>query len=307
MLSEALVFGCARLAGGAEARASRALLRLCLDRGVRWFDTAPSYGMGMAEDVVGQVTEGLADVRVTAKVGSTRPSHPLARSWLRRFRRAIGAGQRTLDAPFEPFPPPATNNGGAFDPGSMLVSFRQSLTALRRERVDLLLLHEAYAEDVHPAVIAFLDEARTDGLADRVGYAHGATGDEATDACFPAGYHAQFAIPPLWFQGQATSLASSLTLHSLAKVGFWLAGRDSDFGRRLAKAAGEVGRADDKASQIACLFALAHLQRPDARLIFASTDQKRTAAFFEVVRRIDADGGLDTVARAFAVGASSEA
>ena len=55
MLTQRLVLGCGHLTGGASTAESRRLLEHAKDGGIGHFDPAPSYGIGTAEDVVGQV------------------------------------------------------------------------------------------------------------------------------------------------------------------------------------------------------------------------------------------------------------
>ena len=45
-------FGCARVYGGHETKASARLIEAALTAGIRHFDTAPSYGFGESEFVL---------------------------------------------------------------------------------------------------------------------------------------------------------------------------------------------------------------------------------------------------------------
>ena len=59
-MTDRLGFGCGRLRAGLEERNSRRLIEAALERGIRYFDTAPSYGDGASERVLGL---GLREVR----------------------------------------------------------------------------------------------------------------------------------------------------------------------------------------------------------------------------------------------------
>ena len=65
-------FGCARIYGGSELRRSARLIEAALSAGIRHFDTAPSYGNGQSEEILGQVLSGMKDVTVTTKIGIER-------------------------------------------------------------------------------------------------------------------------------------------------------------------------------------------------------------------------------------------
>ncbi|WP_308918003.1 aldo/keto reductase [Jannaschia sp. LMIT008] len=109
----------------AQAEAtSRAMLDAALDAGVRHFDTAPFYGFGLSERIVGDALRG-TDAVLSTKAGRLlRPgahSDPAAMGW-------PGA------LPFTP----------VFDYGhdAILRSFEDSLQRLGRDRIDILHVHD---------------------------------------------------------------------------------------------------------------------------------------------------------------------
>jgi D-threo-aldose 1-dehydrogenase len=105
----------------AEAHAA---VRAALDAGIRYFDTAPHYGFGLAEERLGAVIEGRDDVLVSTKVGR-----------LLVPTEATGERHGFVDArPFEP----------VFDYShdAILRSHEESLRRLRRDRVEILLAHD---------------------------------------------------------------------------------------------------------------------------------------------------------------------
>ena len=67
-------FGCASIYAGSEMRRSAHLIEAALSAGIRHFDTAPLYGGGQSEDVLGQVLSGVADITLATKVGIKRPN-----------------------------------------------------------------------------------------------------------------------------------------------------------------------------------------------------------------------------------------
>ena len=141
---------------------AHAAVATALDRGIRYFDTAPHYGFGLAEERLGAVLGNRADAIVSTKVG-------------RLLVPTTEQGERHgfVDArPFEP----------VFDYShdAVLRSHDESLRRLRRDRVNLLLAHDLGAMangDRHPAMLAqFLDggypamrRLRDEGAIDAIG------------------------------------------------------------------------------------------------------------------------------------------
>jgi D-threo-aldose 1-dehydrogenase len=138
-------------------------LSAALDAGIRYFDTAPHYGFGLAEERLGRALAGRSDVIVSTKVG--RLLAPIAN----------GGGERHgfVDArPFEP----------VFDYShdGVLRSLESSLGRLGRDRVDILFAHDIGAMthgEGHEAMLTqFLDggypalrRLRDEGVVDVIG------------------------------------------------------------------------------------------------------------------------------------------
>jgi aryl-alcohol dehydrogenase-like predicted oxidoreductase len=110
-LMNRIVFGCGRLTGGASEREALALVHQCLDAGLRIFDTAPSYGMGTAEGVVGKALKGREDCVIVTKLGSAPQSPSGCARWPARPSAACArrprAGAKALCRSAMPRRPPA--------------------------------------------------------------------------------------------------------------------------------------------------------------------------------------------------------
>ena len=142
-------YGTAALGRSLSKRERVALVEAAYDAGIRWFDTAPLYGAGAAEDALGVALRDKDDVVVTTKVGIVPPS-------------LIGVALRR----------PAT--GGRFAPADIRAQLDGSLRRLRRDVIDVVLLHEVDAV----AAPAALDALREDQRVERIGVAtHGATSE----------------------------------------------------------------------------------------------------------------------------------
>lgn len=298
-LIERLILGTARLAGGASEREALAIVRTALDAGVQHIDTAPSYGLGSAEAVVGKALAAFGgEVAVTAKLGSAHRDLPFAASVMRRVKRSLGASRADPLAAREAAPATlARPVGNDFRAAAMTSSLKRSLAALGR--IDYLLLHDITAEEATPAEIAALSELAS-GEGAIPGHASLAQFDPALAAHFEPGAAAQCAISPELLLGSAPPAARGpLFLHSLAATAGYCRARYPAFASALERAARVAGPGPGDAPAIAAILALAATRAPDARLIVASSHRDRLAAVLGAVRRIDRDGLAPDIAAAF--------
>ena len=289
-LTDRLILGCARLTGGASAGEAEALVRAALDAGISHIDTAPSYGMGTAEVVVGRAVRGFGGpVRITAKLGSARDPHAQAKSWLRRMKRSWGGSQSNPWQAVEPIPARFTGpSGHDFSAGAMRASL--ALTCECLGQIDFLLLHDVSAGEVNPALLADLAALAASIGAER-GYASQAQWDAELDARFPEAEVVQCAMVPAWLQAATTPIgAKPLFLHSIVKAGAWLCATAPAFRAQLDLAARIVGTGDADTNRIAALYAAASHAVPGARLIIASSHRSRLLAALNAIARIDRAG-----------------
>jgi len=127
-----LVFGGAPIGGlyapvGDEAAA--ATLQAAWDAGIRAFDTAPHYGVGLSEQRIGDFLAGRprAGFVVSTKVG-------------RRLVPAAGPG--VADGADQFFGTPALRRVRDYSAGGTLRSLEDSLRRLRLDRADIALIHD---------------------------------------------------------------------------------------------------------------------------------------------------------------------
>lgn len=169
----ALGFGCAGLFGLPSARDRRAMLESAYGFGIRHFDVAPTYGLGLAEKELSGFLRAHTDVTVTTKFGM-RPS-PLG--------RLAGVAQQPIRHGLNRFPHvqdrirgnPRLPEGRLIDRllyterdysvASARRSLMASLRRLRVDHVDYFLVHEpAGRRTDHRDVVGYLEQARQDGL-----------------------------------------------------------------------------------------------------------------------------------------------
>jgi D-threo-aldose 1-dehydrogenase len=149
-----------------------AVLDAAWDSGVRYFDTAPHYGLGLSERRLGAFlqTKPRAEYVVSTKVGRLlRPSPETA-------------GRLDLDNLFAV--PASVKRVWDFSADGVRASLEESLQRLGLSRLDVLFLHDPDEHDLHadlaagvPAVAALREE----GLVDHVGI-----GSKSTEALVAA-------------------------------------------------------------------------------------------------------------------------
>jgi D-threo-aldose 1-dehydrogenase len=165
-----LGFGGASLVGGPSRRHSLKLLETAFECGIRHFDVAPSYGLGGAEDVLGEfASRHRGEITITTKFGIARPA-PWQRSvmqWARVALRSVVSRapslKRRLIRTMTNHASAHASAGPKFEADVMLRSLDISLKALRSERIDVLLLHEVDAGELSDELILTLERAEQDG------------------------------------------------------------------------------------------------------------------------------------------------
>lgn len=165
-----LGYGCSGIMGALSQRDSIALLEAAFASGIRHFDVAPLYGFGAAEACLGQFLQRHRnEVTVTTKFGL-----PPAKN--RRLLASLrGVVKPLIDAvpPLKKHLAVAANKAAGtgarvpFTPQAAMASLDSSLRALRTDRVDLFLLHEAAADDLFDD--ALLDALRRAEEAGKIG------------------------------------------------------------------------------------------------------------------------------------------
>jgi hypothetical protein len=155
--------------GGFEARSNVRLLRLVYDLGVRHFDTAPLYGHGTSEDVIGTAFRGdRHKIIIASKVGIPhgelsrgRQLVRLAASPVRRWAPQLSkrAARRIYaTAPRTDFSVPFIQH-----------SLEKSLSKLKTDYLDILILHEARRDDITDELLGKLQSFVQQGKVRRIG------------------------------------------------------------------------------------------------------------------------------------------
>jgi predicted aldo/keto reductase-like oxidoreductase len=237
-----LGFGCGSLAGGTGLKQSLKLVEAALESGISHFDVAPSYGLGMAEQVLGGALESNDASTVTTKAGVAPPRHGWAKSLARSMLKPLLANVPAVKDRLVAMAQAQSAGGSVLGASDIQASFHRSLDLLRRDRLDIFLVHEPQAE-IDSEVVDLLEHLRAAG---RIGAWGSGTGGEL-DRLPNMGRVRQFAWRPvstnthtrdrinirhgllrLWLPRLRSALATDPTLmsHSDA-LGFDLADPDA--------------------------------------------------------------------------------
>jgi len=182
------------------------LLEQAFDQGIGHFDTAPLYGMGLAEEVVGRFARGRrGEITITTKFGLFppaihpifRPMVPIARALQRRLRRRWNAQSQGLlipsnaslhsppaaspaevpqsdpSAPLTTAPPAGEMESYPYNEAAIRGSLETSLRKIGSDYIDFYLLHECQSGHLNEEVIAFLDSLVQEGKIKHYGLASG--------------------------------------------------------------------------------------------------------------------------------------
>ena len=273
-------FGCASLSAGSSRRHSINLVHAAFDAGICHFDVAPPYGMGTAEDVLGEALRHRRhEVTIATKVGFSRPRHAWAVIYM-----------RSLAAPLRKLVPQLTRRVGAstyrslttrpeFDPAFVQRSLTESMRRLRTNHIDLLLLHEVTVDDLTTDLLECLDRLRRNGAVRSLGtgtsYENALAIRDAYPGFFDVWQHSWSVLdtnqrPPVGF-----TVTHRAIQRALAPLRDWLRS-DAHISRRLSDAIGIDLTAEHNLGSV--LLGAAIAQNPGGITLVASRQKNRIVA-----------------------------
>ena len=284
-----LGYGCSQLMGGITRRESISVVETAFESGVRHFDTAPSYGYGEAEGVLGEAFAARRDqITITTKYG-IRP--PRNRSLLGIARRIVLPAVKHVPSVRARLSRAAGGLAGRarFSPDELRSSIQASLKALRTDYIDILLLHEATVTDLSDELLAALEQKVTAGEIRAFGI-----GSEASSIA-PIYFADRRFCPVMQFEWsvlsrQKPSYAGSLVithgslLRSFARLRAWL-GANPLVARAWSRALGQDVASASVLSRL--MLAAARSANPQGITLFSS---RRAQNIKANVRLLDQSG-----------------
>jgi D-threo-aldose 1-dehydrogenase len=151
VVTSAIGFGCAGLYRMPQGKARQAMLDAAYDAGIRHFDTAPMYGLGLAEaDLSVFLRRRRQDVTVTTKFGIdptflTRTLAPVQKPARAFLSRRLGVNDKLKTAGKDPHSGTVGRllySAPGYCPHAAQKSLERSLRALRTDYIDVFLLHD---------------------------------------------------------------------------------------------------------------------------------------------------------------------
>lgn len=281
--------GTSGLHGGWGRRESLRILDAAYEHGLRHVDTAPLYGLGYAESVVGEfLARHRDDVTVTTKYGLFPPkrrllweigravARPVARRvpWLRKRLLSAVSAATAASAPAAPAPaagPPRSTYSAA----AMRASLEHSLRELRRDRIDVFLLHEATERDLDDELRRALEDSVAAGTIGTWGFGSARPKIEAIVAAGINPPVLQFDFPP--DLGAAFAITHSVLSAGLRRLPV----NDREFRAMLANASGIDVEAPGAIPQLLIAAALAANQ--NGIVLFTSKRVEHIASIASVL------------------------
>lgn len=214
----ALGFGAASLGSRVGARAGQRLIAQALAQGITWFDLAPAYGAGQAEEIFAAAIKGQRDkVQICTKVGLASPPQPLWKRAVLPVARQVVRGIAPLRGRIRKSGI-TSNRPLPLTPELLRDSLERSLRRLKTDHVDLYALHNASPEALaDEALVRTLEDLRTSGKVRAVAVASDGTAAEAAivqDRCVDVVQCAlQVATPTLI--SRATQADMGVITHSI--------------------------------------------------------------------------------------------
>jgi D-threo-aldose 1-dehydrogenase len=177
-LNNNLGFGCVSLTRHTFEKGAIRLLECAFERGVRHFDTAPLYGQGYSEKIVGKfIKSRRGDVTIATKFGlspHSRRQIPVGLALpLHQLRNHFVKKQKIV-SPTHPQPAPKLPYR-KIEFVEVVQSFEKSCKSLNTDYIDYYFLHEGLPAFLDEKIVDFLMDKKEKGLIKKIGL--------ATDPC----------------------------------------------------------------------------------------------------------------------------
>lgn len=167
-------FGCVSLTMHTFEREALKMLETAYDLGIRHFDTAPLYGQGYSERILGNfLKRKRSDVTITTKFGLSSTDPKSIPVWmalpLNSFKKAISKKQLTTTGREEQIEVKISFREISLE--EVKKSFNNSLRNLKTDYIDYYLLHEALPDFLTEESIHYIKSLKMKGLIKKIGIA----------------------------------------------------------------------------------------------------------------------------------------
>jgi D-threo-aldose 1-dehydrogenase len=290
------------------------LLETAFDLGVRHFDTAPLYGMGLAEEVLATFARcRRGDITITSKFGLLPPSiHPLLRPALpiaRTINRHVCSqlspqhqdmANRAIQAlpvgrTFSSKETPGSSSrgtGSPYKPADIRHGLEESLRKLGTDYIDVYLLDECQTGNLDEDFISLLESLVVEGKIRAYGIASGRKSSRAILSDHPM-FRGVVQIPDHllnhdtpWFVERAQS---PLFTHSVLRTPLRSASYRPTLDLLLFRWAVQLDM-DPRQPELltALLLTGALLNNPDGCVLFSTSKVQRISSYAQTLQRFPA-------------------
>ena len=164
-------FGCVALSSILFEHQALALVETAFDNGILHFDTAPLYGRGYSEKILGKFLKGKRErVTITTKFGlgpNTIPIIPAAIALpLNKIQKTI----RKQSTPVSSFSEPDLLSYRRIIAKDIKISLENSLKNLRTDYIDYFLLHEGMPYFLTDESLNYLTDLLDRGVVNKIGF-----------------------------------------------------------------------------------------------------------------------------------------
>jgi aryl-alcohol dehydrogenase-like predicted oxidoreductase len=172
IINKHIGFGCVALTQQTFVSDAIKLLELAYENGITHFDTAPIYGNGYSEKIVGKFAlQKKNNLQIVTKVGlgnNVNSTLPIALALpLNKLQKAIKKSKQ----PSTRFTPPSIINKRIIDEAFVKKSIENSLRNLNNAHIDTLLLHEALPDFLTDEALKYLLSLKEKGIISKLGVA----------------------------------------------------------------------------------------------------------------------------------------
>ena len=165
-------FGCSGLSSMPTQQSALSLLQTAYNNGIRHFDTAPIYGSGYSEKILGKFLKGKREqVTISTKFGlmpSTARNIPI---WLalplNKIKGKLTASHSAKDNTYTP----ERLSYRRIDYNEIRTSFENSLKNLQTDHIDFYLLHEALPNFLTDEAMNYVQNLKSSGFVKKIGIA----------------------------------------------------------------------------------------------------------------------------------------